>query len=108
MTQQPDRAPVKLAVIEQGFVMGGAEVNLLWLLPPLKERGFDSLVLCPREGEVTRRFSAADIACRIVPLPPLFSVSFRLLGRKVDLARRRQFAPCRPVSEREVGLAQRP
>ncbi len=83
MTQQPDRAPVKLAVIEQGFVMGGAEVNLLWLLPPLKERGFDSLVLCPREGEVTRRFSAADIACRIVPLPPLFSVSFRLLGRKV-------------------------
>lgn len=83
MTPSGAGRPVKLAVIEQGFIMGGAEVNLLWLLPGLRQSGFDPLVICPREGEVTRQFSAAGIACHILPLPAFPSVSFRLLGRKV-------------------------
>lgn len=55
----------RLAIIESGAGIGGAEVNLLRLAPRVSEAGWELLVLVPTEGPLTYELSRRNIRWRL-------------------------------------------
>ncbi|MCL4489672.1 MAG: glycosyltransferase family 4 protein [Chloroflexi bacterium] len=72
----------RLAVLESGSGIGGAEMNLLRLAPALKARGWEAVVLVPAEGTLTRELAGHGIEWRRYASPRLKSTS-RYWGRRV-------------------------
>ena len=73
----------RLAIIESGAGIGGAEVNLFRLAPRISEAGWELLVLVPTEGPLTNELSRWNIRWRLFESPAFKSTSSYIRQIKV-------------------------
>jgi glycosyltransferase involved in cell wall biosynthesis len=74
---------IRVAFLEEGTEIGGAEINVLNLLAHLDSKQFDPFVICPAEGSFAARVRAAGGKVEIVPRVQMLSTSIMALGRKI-------------------------
>ena len=63
--------------VDETALLGGAEINLLMVIPHLSQRGWQPSVVLPGPGPLVRRLEEADIPYNFVPRPPLFSTTYQ-------------------------------
>ncbi len=73
----------RVAILESAAGLGGAEMNVLHLAQPLRQRGWESVVLTPGQGNLTRALDAQGIRWREFITPPFKSTSRYIKHHKV-------------------------
>ena len=74
---------MKLVFLEQEARMGGVEYTTLRMAQALDKTKFETMILCPEEGDLPMLARQARIAVEIVPRPRFFSVSLLWRSRYV-------------------------
>ncbi len=69
--------------IDETANIGGAEINLLVLLPELKKEGWEPHVALPQNGPLAVSMREKNIPVHIIPGAPKYSVSFYMREAKV-------------------------
>lgn len=75
--------PNKIAFIEQDSGIGGAEVNLFYLLQGMDRRLFHPVVVVPCEGPLTDRLKVSGFRFQVIPRPKLISTSAYFFGKRI-------------------------
>lgn len=73
----------KIAFLEEGANIGGAEVNALYLIERLDKEKIETIVICPCEGPLTDRIMEIGGKVAILPRLPMFSTSSFIFGKKI-------------------------
>ena len=68
----------KIIFIESASDMGGVEFSTLYLASHLNPKLWSVVVVCPKEGKLAFACRNAGIRVEIIPMPDLFSTSFRV------------------------------
>jgi glycosyltransferase involved in cell wall biosynthesis len=74
---------VRVAYIEQDSGIGGAEVNLVYLLNGINKDLFSPVVVVPYEGHLTERLGKMSVKYHVIPRFKFISTSTYILGRKI-------------------------
>lgn len=74
---------LRIAFIEQDAGIGGAEVNLFYLLGGMDRRRFRPLVIVPFEGPLTDRLKELGVQFKVISRAKLISTSTYIWGRKI-------------------------
>lgn len=74
---------MKIAFIEQDSGIGGAEINLFYLLHGLNGEQFSPVVVVPYEGPLTERLKEMAVQYQVIPRSKFISTSTYILGRKI-------------------------
>jgi glycosyltransferase involved in cell wall biosynthesis len=70
-----------VAFIDETAKLGGAEINLLRILPRLQKAGWRPVVLLPEEGPLTTALRDCAVAYTVVPARRFHSISFNSVAR---------------------------
>lgn len=79
------RTPVrrrKLVLVESAAAIAGVQQTTLYLVESLDRLHWDTLVVCPEQGDLTEACRRAGVATRVLPLPFLWSTSFWVSNRR--------------------------
>jgi glycosyltransferase involved in cell wall biosynthesis len=68
----------KVVFVESAAEMGGVEFSTLYLTQRMNRGGWDPLVVCPAEGELSRACCGSGVPVRVVTRPALRSTSVQL------------------------------
>lgn len=74
---------IQIAFIEQDSDIGGAEVNLFYLLGGMKSEQFFPVVVVPYEGPLTERLKEMQIEYRVIRRSKFISTSTYIFGEKI-------------------------
>ncbi|HVO65215.1 MAG TPA: glycosyltransferase, partial [Syntrophales bacterium] len=74
---------IKVAFLEDGAMIGGAEINVLNLMQRMDHNKFETLAICPFEGPFTEKVREIGGVVIIVPRLPLISTSIFVRSRKI-------------------------
>lgn len=74
---------VRIAYIEQDSGIGGAEVNLVYLLNGVDKDLFSPVVVVPYEGPLTERLGNMRVKYHVIPRVKFISTSTYILGRRI-------------------------
>lgn len=65
----------KIVFIDETVQIGGAEINLLQMLPLLVQAGWEPVVVLPGKGPIIDKLDTLGVSYRVVPGGPFYSVS---------------------------------
>ncbi len=75
--------PRQITFIDQTAAIGGAEINLLLLVPQLSARGWEVKVILPEQGPFSSRLTQLGITIEHIPGVPDKPLSFHVKERKL-------------------------
>lgn len=75
---------IKIAFLEEGAEIGGAEVNVLNLIQGLGKKTFNSVAICPHRGPLTESVKSIGGNVAIVSRLQIYSTSMFLFGKKIS------------------------